>query len=579
MSVTYLTVSAQEKDMAIALGAMQDPASGRLFVPRDLPVIRFQAWLPRPGVGTALAPREQPGMSLSALLTHCGAVIKSAFPEPVWVRIEISQMKSSSGHLYMGAIERGETDGRELAKTTAMIWSSNVTKLVSKFTAGTGMELAPGIQVLVQVKPEFRAQYGMGLQIIDIDPSYTLGNLDARLKRIRTALEESGDADKNKRLPTPDDFFHVGVISPAGAAGLDDFQAGANLLAATGLCKFTYFEAVFQGDRAKESIKQAMVEAHHVYEARSLDALAIIRGGGAAADLHWLDEYLIARMVCRFHCPVFTGIGHERDKSILDEYANRAFGTPSKVIAHIKETIARKAAQGYEDWTFISQAAGARLSASDGKIDLCKAEIDTGIDRKLARAESNADKAYANIKSAAAASLQDAQAKADFFNGAITMAARAALELAQENVEHRMDSIRDRAAAALNAAAVNIDNSFSSITLAARRSIDGVDEHLDGQLQSILGSAANAVHATENEVDRDFADVRYHARKTIHEAENTAKDLMSGILAHGVEPTLKRGFAIVRNAQGPVSTKAAAASSTGLEVVFRDGTMKIMKGE
>jgi exodeoxyribonuclease VII large subunit len=578
MSVTYLSVSLQERDKAIALGAMQDPASGRLFVPRDLPLIQFQAWLSAPRA-TVIAPREETGMSLSTLLNRCGSVIKSAFPEPVWVRMEISQIKSSGGHLYMGAIERADDDGRELAKTTAMIWSSNVTKLVRKFATGTGMELAPGIQVLVLVKPEFRAQYGMGLQIVDIDPSYTLGNLDARLKRIRTALEESGDANRNRSLPSPDDFFHVGVISPAGAAGLDDFQAGANLLAAAGLCKFTYFEAVFQGERTKESMKQAMVEAHHAHEAAPFDALAIIRGGGAAADLHWLDEYLIARMVCRFHCPVFTGIGHERDTSILDEYANKAFGTPSKVIAHIKETIARKAAQGYEDWTTIFQAAAARLGAAEAKIDQRKADIDIGIDRKLNQAGFHAEKAFVSIKSAAAASMQNAQAKADFFSSAILHAASGALELANKNAEHRMASITERAAAALNGAAVNVDNHFSSITLAARRSIDGVDEHLDAQLQSILGSAASTANALEQEAHRRFADVRYHARKSLSEAENTTRDVMSSILAHGVEPTLKRGFAIVQNAQGPVSTKAAAVSSTELEIVFRDGTMKILKGE
>ena len=371
---TELAVPDHDIARVIALGAVLDTASGQLVVPTGVELQPFYEWLriyPSDCVTeletTALT--TQLGMSLSDLLARCGAAIKAAIPSAVWVRIEISQISANGGHLYFIAVERDGTDGREIAKVKAMIWKSSVTKLVSKFSSATGMELAAGIAVLIQVKPQIDARYGLSLQILDIDPSYTLGEREARLKQIRLTLDECGDSLLNKSLSQPDDFFHVGVISPAGAAGLDDFQATAQLLTAAGLCEFIYFEAVFQGDRTKASMKDAFVEAHNMHAQRPFDALVVIRGGGAAADLHWLDELLIARMVCRFHCPVLTGIGHERDRSLLDEYANRSFGTPSKVAAHIRDCIANKALQAHENWSEIAHVSSARLDYAASKSD------------------------------------------------------------------------------------------------------------------------------------------------------------------------------------------------------------------
>ncbi|MDB5839318.1 MAG: Exodeoxyribonuclease 7 large subunit [Herminiimonas sp.] len=579
MSVTYLSVSAHEKDRAIALGARKDPKSGQLFVPTGLSLSLFQPWLPQPVAASALASATQPGLSLSALLTRCSAAIKSAFLEPVWVRIEVSQIKFSGGHLYLAAIERAEESGKEVAKTTAMVWSSNVTRLVQKFSSATGMELAAGIQILVLVKPEFRPQYGMGLQIVDIDPSYTLGDREARLKRIHEALEASGDAGKNRSLASPDDFRHVCVISPDGAAGLEDFQVEANRLAQANLCRFTYIKAIFQGEKTKESMKHAFLEAHNAHGSTPFCALAMIRGGGAAADLHWLDDYLIARMVCRFRAPVLTGIGHERDQSVVDAYAHKAFGTPSKVIAHIKDIIFKKAMNGYGDWSFIAQTAAARLDSAKAKIDMCTAEIDANADKLLSRAEFASDRHLAAINADAVTSIQRADLKADLLNSEIGNAAASALDLASRNAEHLFAVFKDTATAKLQAVAVKANNDFASITLAARRSIDGVDQHLDDQFDGIVGSTTRFISGAESNADRHLADTRFYASKMLSDAENGSRDLMSNIMAHGVEPTLKRGFAVVKNAQGPVSTKAAAEASASLEITFRDGTMKISKVE
>lgn len=530
---TYLVIEEHEFSNAIALGAVQD-ASGRLYVPSDLSLVFFRSWLPG-AKSTQLSEivKSPSGISLSMLLAKCTAAIKSSFSDAIWVRFEVSQLKFSGGHLYLGAIERSEGEGatKELAKTTAMIWSKNVTKLVNKFSSATKMELSKGIHILVLVKPEFHPQFGLSLQITDIDPSYTIGDLEIRLKEIREKLEASGDARKNIELPSPDDFFHVGVISPAGAAGLEDFQAEANVLEAAGLCRFTYFEAIFQGDKTKDSIKNALVSAHIANETTPFCALVIIRGGGASADLHWLDEFILARLVCRFHCPVFTGIGHEKDKSILDEYANRSFGTPSKVIGFIRDAITKKAMMGFENWTSISHSSMSKLDLGESKIKNSLSEIHIGVDRKLVDVDFESQKMF----------------------DAIINTSKVAIQSAESKVEH----------------------DFASVTLAARRSIDGVDDHLDTQFQTVVASAIKILNTGEVESNKCFEDVRFYANKNISDAETSARDLMSGILAHGVGPTLQRGFAMVKNESGTVSTKESAENSKNLEIVFRDGSIRV----
>jgi exodeoxyribonuclease VII large subunit len=571
-----LTVPAADWELAISTGAIEDPRTGQLYAPGSAELTAFQAWLPAvaASMSTEVVIAEPAGISLTMLMARCTAAINVAFPEPVWVRIEISQIRSSSGNLYVQAIERSKDDGRELAKATAQIWRANVNRIGRKFSEATGMELAAGIQVLVLVKPSITGQYGLGLQIIDIDPSYTLGDLQAKLKRIRAEIAAKGFGENNRRLRTPDDFFRVGVVSPEGAAGLEDFQAVADVLEQAGLCRFAYFHAIFQGDRAKESVKQAMIAANEAHQAEPFDTLVIIRGGGAASDLHWLDEYVLAAMVCRFHCPVFTGIGHERDKSLLDEYANRAFGTPSKVIGFIKESIKAAALQGQQDWLYLLQTITARLDNAAAKLDARRSEVVTRMERRLVKVEANSATSMSTVRTQAGAHLQKAQASVQILDQAIAADAVAAIDVAATTAEHRFSTIGERAEAQLARAGIRCTNAFASVTLAARRSIDGIDEHLQDMIDSVRAGVANQAAAEEAQVDRHAQDVRFYARRMLSNAEGGSKDLMEGILAHGVGPTLRRGFAIVRNAAGPVSTKADAMRSGELEIEFRDGTMK-----
>ncbi len=222
------------------------------------------------------------------------------------------------------------------------------------------------MQVLVLARVEVQDRFGLRLVIDEIDPAYTVGVMANQLKMIRQTLQQEKIIDNNRQQLLPNDFFKVAVISPEGAAGLGDFQAGAEPLARSKICQFHYLTAVFQGPKAKDSLLKAI---HQARALPGLDALAIIRGGGAVADLHWLNELELARAICRSPIPVITGIGHQKDQTILDEVACRVEGTPSKVIALIRETIRQQAVRTCDDFNTIQAGIERRLIEADRQVE------------------------------------------------------------------------------------------------------------------------------------------------------------------------------------------------------------------
>lgn len=574
---TFLSVPVDDGKLAQSFGAQLDPQTGQLFVPPGVALAPFSAWLPSSREALAMSILQGRGVSLTDLLGRVAGAIKTAFDDPLWVRIEISQLQMHSGHLYLAAVERDQ-EGKERAKARAQIWSNRVPNLIRKFTGQTGIELAAGIKLLVYARPVFKAEYGFSLDIVDIDPNYTLGDMEARLKRIRERLKFEGLAQRNKQLPSPLDFAHVAVISPPDAAGKGDFQAEASRLETARLCRFTYFDAFFQGEKAKESLKDAFMAALTQHRTSGFCALVLIRGGGATTDLHWLNEYVLAGMVCKFPCPVFVGIGHERDTTILDEYAHRSFGTPSKVIAHIRQHIATRALNGLEDWKAIAHAVEARLTLAESKVSQSKFQISVAVDRRLVQAETAAARQRDTVSRQGDALLDGGAKQADRMHETVLSAAGVQVDVMSAKVEHLSTSVQERAQAATARMELEVESAFDSITLAARHSIDGIDEHLQDQWLSIASTADRIVGTAEQQVQRDMTDVRHFSRKCLENAQAFSKDLMTTILAHGIDPTLKRGFAVVKDAAGlPISNREAATRQNTMEIQFRDGIIRVRK--
>ncbi|MCF6254195.1 MAG: exodeoxyribonuclease VII large subunit, partial [Thiomicrorhabdus sp.] len=230
------------------------------------------------------------------------------------------------------------------------IWQRQATALLQRFETETGSPLAIGQKVLLLVEVSFHEQYGSSIVIQDIDSSYTLGALERNLSELRKQLILEKSYDKNKRFTLPSDFFRIAIIAPPDAAGLGDFRADADALQSQSLCEFHYFYSAFQGDAVQKEMQVAFEAVEALHQSKPFDALVIIRGGGAKLDLHMLNSYALAKLLCDATLPVITGIGHERDNTILDEVANQHFDTPSKVIAHIRHEIFQQAQQAQANW-------------------------------------------------------------------------------------------------------------------------------------------------------------------------------------------------------------------------------------
>lgn len=284
---------------------------------------------------------NETSLSLSEYLQSVGHVIGQVFTDSIWVRAEIQAMNSKGGHHYFELAQKDE-DGRLIASCRGTLWRYHAGKVLQKFTHGTGEPLKAGLGVLFKVNATFHAQYGFSLNITDIDPTYTLGEIAKAYQNTLARLHAQGLTELNKALTVPFELNHIIVIAPKDGAGLGDFRAEADRLAKFGACHFHYHHATFQGNHAPAEIRQTIttaVKEHKSTHGALPDLLVIIRGGGAVGDLAYLNDEELASLVAEQSMPVWVGIGHERDRVMLDEVAHTSFDTPSKVIFGIEKEL------------------------------------------------------------------------------------------------------------------------------------------------------------------------------------------------------------------------------------------------
>ena len=268
-------------------------------------------------------------ISLCELLDAVQQAIKLNFSEPIWVRAEIGEMHENGGHAFFDLIENAENSDKLLAKIRANCWASTFQMLKPYFEENTGQILREGISVLVLVTVEFHAVYGISLNIKDIDPAFTIGDMAMRRLQIIRKLQSEGIAEMNKSLEIPQRVQRLAVISSATAAGYGDFidQLKNNERS----FKFypVLFQSVMQGEAAANSIINSLEKIYANIE--HFDAVIIIRGGGASTDLACFDSYDLALNVAQFPLPIIAGIGHLRDNTIVDLVANTSLKTPTAV--------------------------------------------------------------------------------------------------------------------------------------------------------------------------------------------------------------------------------------------------------
>lgn len=385
-----LEVPFAEKNLAKSVGARWNPVEKKWYVPGDLEsdLSPFERWLPQdndnvpqqivlPNSNSATSSNEkEKGIPLSQLMQQVQTAIRKQFTGAVWIVAEVANLNERRGHWYFELTENTE-DNIQLASCRAMIWQSQAERLLNKFESETGSRLAAGQKVLLMVEPTFHEKFGFSLVIQDIDPSFTLGELEAALQAVRKQLITEKLYDKNKSYPMPKDFYRVAVIAPPSAAGLGDFRADADLLVKSKLCEFKYFYSTFQGDNVEKEMLGAFDAFLALHQSNHFDALIIIRGGGAKLDLQYLNNYALAKAVANMELPVLTGIGHERDNTLLDEVSAVRFDTPSKVIAALQRTIFNAAQTAKQNWLFIEKASQLFVQRQKQQLNEMESRIQT----------------------------------------------------------------------------------------------------------------------------------------------------------------------------------------------------------
>lgn len=283
-----------------------------------------------------IAPTSDRHITLCDLQRMVRTTLESRFTEPVWISAEISELKvNRTGHCYLNLVEKGATDGAPRAEARAVIWRSAYLSLASMFEAATGSELRAGLRVLVRVVVSYHELYGFSLQIIDIDPSYTLGEVERRRRETISRLQSDGVWDMNRELELPRPTLRIAVVSSRMAAGYQDFMN--ELCRPAYRFEVTLFESLMQGDAAEQSVIAALSA---IAERESeFDVVVIIRGGGSTSDLALFDSYHIALCVAQFPLPVFAGIGHDKDVSVVDMVAHTSLKTPTAVATKLVEMV------------------------------------------------------------------------------------------------------------------------------------------------------------------------------------------------------------------------------------------------
>lgn len=281
---------------------------------------------------------QQNHLTLSELNRQIKDATESSFPEALWVIAEIMEIQvNRSGHCYMELIEKSDSDTSVVAKSRATIWSFKYRMLRPYFESTTGSSLKQGIKVLVKAEVSFHEVYGLSLNITDIDPSYTMGDIALRRKEVLSRLEAAGVLKMNKELPLSEVPQRIAVISSETAAGLGDFMDSIVQNSYGYSFRITLYPAIMQGEAAEYSIISALEKVYENEEAH--DAVVIIRGGGSQSDLDCFNTFDLALNIAQFPLPVLTGIGHERDETIIDIVANRSLKTPTAVAAFLIEKV------------------------------------------------------------------------------------------------------------------------------------------------------------------------------------------------------------------------------------------------
>ena len=491
--------------------------------------------------------RTNSSLSLHQLLTEVDDAVRTAMSATYWVRAEILQVR----HNGYWAIELSSYEDGKKAKATAMIWQSQA-NIVTSFESASGIKLEKGLKILARVDVAFHTEYGLRLNVREFDPAFSLGDMEARLHQIRQRLVSLGENTLNKNLATPEEFTRVAVISPREAAGLGDFRTQADALQNHGLCDFHYYPALFQSDRNEQSIIDALKQIVDKHKKLSFDAIAIIRGGGDKAGLYELNKIKIARGVCRAPVPVFVGIGHERDSTILDELANRSFSTPSLLIAHILSAVIDNARSATGDYLRVQKQTSMLLEIANRD---CRGHNDRVLrfaTDNLIRARDDVLRVNRSIRTGPLDFLNSARGNLDTTRASLQRNAESAIHIARNEADTTQNRLLHTASNVLHVARDQSKTLQQKIVTLSQERINTQKHSLSSIRQDMLSTTRTKLQNARHLAEKHAATIEHL---------NPAR-------------VLERGFSLVFSKQGDALTSVKQMKNNQeITIKMRDGNV------
>lgn len=552
-------------------------------------------------------------ITLSDLMRRVGVALRQEFTQGCWFSCDIDSInRHVSGNVYLTLSHKNE--GAQRASAKAIIWKSN-SGLIQRFESQTGIRFAQHISVMFLGQITFSSEHGLSIKVLDINPTFSIGQHELKLRQIREQLQSKGFAHLNRSLSRPVEFTRVAVIAPNNAAGLHDFKTKADSLQNYGLCQFDYFHAMFQGERRVDTITAAFTEL--VQNEIDYDAVCIIRGGGDAASLSELAEWKIALCVCRCPYPVFSGIGHESDEILIDEYANIGFPTPSMVVSHIFDTIVSSAKNARNSYEYLTRTARLIVDSQKQQSELYNKTLFTRMwvatsswrieinkqrdiifnisNQAVANSRFTATNHFNRILSSSHSTVNEQKRLSRDHYESIRMGAFKALQQAKADVRSIKVEMDRQSRFAIDMAKQSVVRSFNNLQLSSIRVISDqrgllnqAKLELNSQAKSQLSTAKqglsheliNMVSNTKMHVTTSRLEVNAYWDETTKSANNSlnlAKEKVGNeykvIEAYDPQKTLERGYSIVYSSDGEVIKKSVATSlGQDIKIRMKDGT-------
>lgn len=400
-------------------------------------------------------------------------VVELGMPGSYWVEAELSEVRERSGHCYMELVQKDLTGNSTVARASARCWRSTWASVRPGFEQVTGEHFRAGLKVLLQVHAQFHENFGFSWIVTDIDPAYTLGDMARRRQEIIRILKEEGVFDLNKELCLSLFASRIAVVSSESAAGYGDFCNQLDTNAYGFAFSVRLFPAVMQGERTEGSIISALDAINS--EADDFDCVVIIRGGGAVSDLSAFDSLALAENVANFPLPVITGIGHERDESVLDMVANKRVKTPTAAAAMLIENLKHTYDRIVQAQERISVSVSRRMDYERVRLERVSGRIPVLFSLVKTRQQARIDSLFARVGAAAGRIVAEERLRLDRLSVALAPAVRQ--RLSAEN--HRLELLGQRISAV--DPAILLRRGYS-ITLHNGRAVYSPDQLSDGDV-------------------------------------------------------------------------------------------------